>query len=84
MAFVTIQELAKHLRVGEDIIREWMKTGKVPFMRFGHVTLRFDVGDVESALKQHFSSVADGKAKEIDLRTFEKSTPQPKKVTKKK
>ena len=40
MPTYTIQEVAEELRVHEETVRRWIRTGKVKALRYGHRTVR--------------------------------------------
>ena len=56
---VTEQELAKALNMGGDGIRDLRRQGKIPFVRLGYRSLRYDLDEVAKALKKLTTEVAD-------------------------
>jgi excisionase family DNA binding protein len=44
-SLLTKKELAPHLRVGPRTLDEWMRKGRVPFLKIGK-TVRFRLADV--------------------------------------
>jgi excisionase family DNA binding protein len=51
-ALLTKKELAPHLRVGPRTIDEWMRAGRIPFLKIGK-SVRFRLGDVLEKLGQY-------------------------------
>jgi len=47
---LTTAEVAKRYRIGEQTIRNWAKSGRIPSIRLGYNCLRFDAAAVEAAL----------------------------------
>lgn len=48
---LTIEELAAWLRVNESTVRDWMRSGALPHLRFGSRVVRFDPDEVLSAIR---------------------------------
>lgn len=55
---VTERELAKAMTFGEFGIRELRKQGKIPVVKLGYRTLRYDLDEVAKALKKLTTEVA--------------------------
>ncbi|HUX03092.1 MAG TPA: helix-turn-helix domain-containing protein [Phycisphaerae bacterium] len=49
---LTVGELARRLKVTRRTIRAWTADGKIPAMRIGEKTLRYDWGRVVEALER--------------------------------
>jgi excisionase family DNA binding protein len=49
---ITIQDLARQMNCGEHVIRDLVRKGRIPCVRLGHRTLRFDSEEVRKALAQ--------------------------------
>ena len=49
---LTVAELAQRFRVRPETIRHWARLGRVPCLRCGPRSLRFDLQAVEHALQQ--------------------------------
>ena len=47
---ITTSELAERLGVTSDTIRKWTREGRIPCLRVGRKTLRFDLAAVLDAL----------------------------------
>ena len=52
---VTKQEVARDLGVGCRTIEKWVAERRIPFIRAGHRTLRFNLNDVRRALRLHWT-----------------------------
>jgi excisionase family DNA binding protein len=48
---LTAAEIADRLRVRPSTILEWQRSGRIPSIRLSHKVLRFNLGDVVTALK---------------------------------
>lgn len=48
---ITTSELAERLGVTSDTIRKWTREGRIPCLRVGQKTLRFDLAVVLDALE---------------------------------
>lgn len=48
--FLTVNELSLHLSMSEDAIRVWIKSGRIPFYKFGRA-IRFDLSTLERWIK---------------------------------
>lgn len=48
--FDTAEELARRFKVSPRTITVWVKSRKIPFIRFGPKTIRFDARAVAEAL----------------------------------
>ncbi len=48
---VTVDELAKVLKIQPRTVRRWAKLGKIPALKISARALRFDVADVMQALR---------------------------------
>ena len=48
---ITTRELAERLGFRPDTIRRWAREDRIPSLRVGEKTLRFDFADVLSALR---------------------------------
>ena len=48
---LTPKQMAARLKISQAQIRKLYRSGKIPVMRAGYRTLRFNVGDVYSALE---------------------------------
>lgn len=57
---MTIQEIAKYLKVGTRAIHKWIKEKNFPFRRVGK-DLRFDRSEVDEWTKQHRDAIAKPK-----------------------
>ena len=51
--FITVDELAKRLRLKPCTVRRWANKGFIPAVRITPKVLRFDAADVERALMEH-------------------------------
>ena len=49
---ITTSELARCLGVTSDTIRKWAKEGRIPCLRVGQKTLRFDAAAVLDSLRE--------------------------------
>lgn len=49
---LTLKELGARLRVHPDTLRGMYRRGKIPGLKLGHRTLRFDFGEVVEALRR--------------------------------
>lgn len=49
---LTLKELAQRLRLHPDTARSLYRRGKIPGIKLGHRTLRFDYAQVLEALRQ--------------------------------
>jgi excisionase family DNA binding protein len=49
---VTKKQLAEQLQVSQRTVTNWIAQGRVPCVRIGHRTLRFDPSDVVNFLKR--------------------------------
>jgi excisionase family DNA binding protein len=49
---LTATELADRLRVKPSTVLDWQRTGRIPAIRLSHKILRFNLGEVVSALKR--------------------------------
>ena len=47
--WVSLEEVAEHLGVSQDAIREWIKKGKLPFYKAGRL-YRFRLSEVDKWL----------------------------------
>ncbi|MBR0233004.1 MAG: helix-turn-helix domain-containing protein [Synergistaceae bacterium] len=47
--WVSLEEVAEHLGVSQDAIREWIKKGKLPFYKAGRL-YRFRLSEVDEWL----------------------------------
>jgi len=52
---ISKQALARDLGVGCRTIEAWVAERKIPFIRLGHRTLRFNLDDVRRALRRHWT-----------------------------
>ena len=52
---ISKQELARDLKVGCRTIEAWVAARKIPFIRLGHRTLRFNLDDVRRTLRRHWT-----------------------------
>ncbi len=48
---LTAQQLARHLQVPLSMIRRMTSDGRIPAMRLGHRTVRYDLDEVRAALR---------------------------------
>lgn len=48
---LTAEELAARLRVSPDTIKVWAREKRIPTVRLGHKTLRFDFAEVMRAVR---------------------------------
>jgi hypothetical protein len=58
ISLVTERELSKELSFGEYGIRQLRKEGKIPFVRLGHRSIRYNLAEVARALKKLTKGVA--------------------------
>jgi len=56
---LTLEELAKRLRLHPVTVRGLKRRGVIPALRIGHRTLRFEYGAVLDALRQAGDPAAD-------------------------
>jgi excisionase family DNA binding protein len=52
LQLITIDELAERLRIHPDTLRGLYRRGKIPGIKLGYRTLRFDYANVLAALRQ--------------------------------
>jgi len=52
LQLITIGELAERLRIHPDTLRGLYRRGKIPGIKLGHRTLRFDYAQVLEALRK--------------------------------
>lgn len=52
LQLITIGELAERLRIHPDTLRGLYRRGKIPGIKLGHRTLRFDYAQVIDALRR--------------------------------
>jgi len=57
---ITTSELASRLGVTSDTIRKWTREGRIPCLRVGQKTLRFDADAVMAALSANDRSATEG------------------------
>jgi excisionase family DNA binding protein len=50
--FITAEELAERLRLSADTIRLLARQGRIPSVRIGHKTIRFDLDAVARVLRE--------------------------------
>lgn len=55
--WVGLEEVAEHLSVSQDAIREWIKKGKLPFYKAGRL-YRFRLSEVDDWLME--GKISDG------------------------
>lgn len=55
--WVSLEEVAEHLSVSQDSIREWIKKGKLPFYKAGRL-YRFRLSEVDAWLVE--GKMSDG------------------------
>ena len=48
--FMKVKEITEHLNVSQHTIRAWVKTGYIPFCKFGR-SVRFDLLKIEGWIK---------------------------------
>ncbi len=48
--FIDVKKLAKYLDVSEAFIRDYIKEGRIPFVKLGRL-VRFDLWEIEKWLK---------------------------------
>ncbi len=51
MRLITTRELAERLGLQPDTIRRWARARRIPALRIGEKTLRFDLAEVIAALR---------------------------------
>ena len=56
---MTTSSLARRFVVSEQTVRRWAMSGRIPSFRAGSV-LRFDLNEVEAALRVQAAAQADG------------------------
>jgi excisionase family DNA binding protein len=49
---LTASELAERLQIKPSTVLDWQRTGRIPSLRLSHKVLRFNLGDVVTALKR--------------------------------
>ena len=59
---ITTSDLAHHLGVTSDTIRKWARDGRIPCIRVGQKTLRFDPKAVLDALGHNHDAHREGGA----------------------
>jgi excisionase family DNA binding protein len=52
---ISKQELAADLKVGCRTIEQWVAEKRIPFVRLGHRTLRFNLSDVRRSLRSRWT-----------------------------
>lgn len=57
---ITTSELASRLGVTSDTIRKWTRDGRIPCLRVGQKTLRFDADAVMAVLEANDSRATEG------------------------
>ena len=59
---VTAEEVAERLRLRPDTVRRWTREGRIPSIRLSAKVIRFDLDDVEAALRREslFRSSSEG------------------------
>ena len=57
----TADEIAPFLRVSSDTVRVWARAGKIPVIRLGHRTHRFDLDEVLAAIRKASSGLGEAK-----------------------
>ena len=55
-AKLTTAELAAHLRVTSRTLQSWRDAGKIPFVRITARCIRYNLSEVEAALRQKRAS----------------------------
>jgi excisionase family DNA binding protein len=50
--FLTTEQLAEHLQLRPDTIRQWARDGKIPRLKLSGKVIRFNVDEVDKALSQ--------------------------------
>jgi NADH/NAD ratio-sensing transcriptional regulator Rex len=55
---VNEHELSRQLSIGEHGIRILRRQGLIPFIRFGHRTIRYDIAAVANAIKKLSKEIA--------------------------
>lgn len=56
--WLTVQDVANHLRVAPGTVRNWASAGFIPCHRFRRV-LRFDMAEIEAWVRQRGRAVKD-------------------------
>ncbi len=59
---LTGEELAAHLKVSRQTVRDWARTGRIPEIRITSKVRRFDLGEVFAALKDDGAVAQEGEA----------------------
>ena len=55
------KEAARHLGVSVRCVQNWRKEGKIPFYRISSRCIRYDLAEIERALRKfRFSAVGEG------------------------
>ncbi|MCK6574671.1 helix-turn-helix domain-containing protein [Myxococcota bacterium] len=62
-AGATAAEVAERFRVSTETVRRWARSGRVPTFRAG-LLLRFDLAEVEAALRVPASTNEEGQGRE--------------------
>ena len=52
MELLTIKEVSKILKMSESSIRKLISCKKIPFIRFGYKTIRFDPVEIEKWIRE--------------------------------
>jgi excisionase family DNA binding protein len=48
---MTTAEVANHLKISAETVRDWWREGRIPGHRYSHKVLRFRLGEVVAALE---------------------------------
>jgi excisionase family DNA binding protein len=67
---MTTAEVANHLKISAETVRDWWREGRIPGHRYSHKVLRFRLGEVVAALEA-------ARRRETDAADAPRARPEP-------